>query len=200
MADLDETPDARRKHVHLPLPHSHSCEPGHRACTAKCSKTRVICRRHDDCQRLPARRAIPGRALLLETRSNAMWDIVDMSDSRASAVDRPCELDMSDGRGIAVDCRWPGRLEEAAFTWSQQGEVFPQHDAWLRNMDMSKCGLASLQAASVPHASFMADLNNAKVQWPHLAVVRMTVVHEMHVPTVTCMFSLSSQSLDRHER
>ena len=62
----------------------------------------------------------------------------------------------------AVAYRWQGRPEDAPFAWSAKGEVFPPHDAWLRQMDMSKCGLASLQAPSASAAAFQADLNAAK--------------------------------------
>ena len=64
----------------------------------------------------------------------------------------------------AVGSRWQGRLEEGPFTWSPQGDVFLQHDAWLRSMDMSKCGLASLQAPHLSTPAFLADLEAAKVQ------------------------------------
>lgn len=65
---------------------------------------------------------------------------------------------------VAVGCRWQGRLEEAPFAWGPKGEILPQHDAWLRQMDMSKCGLASLQGAHASAAAFQADLNAAKVE------------------------------------
>ncbi len=81
---------------------------------------------------------------------------------------------------IAVGCRWQGRLEEAPFAWSLQGEVFLQHDAWLRNMDMSKCGLASLQAANVSQAAFLADLKNARVRECFCCDVLLHVGSQIH--------------------
>ncbi|KAK9854470.1 hypothetical protein WJX84_007621 [Apatococcus fuscideae] len=87
---------------------------------------------------------------------------------------------------VTFSSRWQGRSEEAPFAWGPQGEVFPPHDAWLRQMDMSKCGLANLQAAGSSAVAFQADL---------LAAKEVLIANAGHLQTIFLVANLQSTDM-----
>ncbi|KAK9863470.1 hypothetical protein WJX84_002271 [Apatococcus fuscideae] len=115
------------------------------------------------CARFAHLRMLDARQVQPQSIMTMDGHILDPSVLVCAFLKESNEVQVQYGPGpLAFNSRWQGRPEDVPFSWSTKGEVLPLHDSWLKEMDMSKCSLASLQRPGVQPASFQADLNAAR--------------------------------------